>query len=62
MTIQTSIARPFTSNDEAYYQINGKIAISKEVEKACLRPFEYVDSLLVARLLITKHFTPTLSY
>ena len=29
MTIQTSHARPFTSNDGASYQNNGKIATSK---------------------------------
>ena len=39
MTIQTSHGRPFTSNDEASYQINGKIATSKGGGKE-QRPFE----------------------
>ena len=33
-------ARPFTSNDEASYQINGKITTSKGRGKEHLRPFE----------------------
>ena len=40
MTARLTRACPFTSNDEASYQINGKIAISKEEGKARLRPFE----------------------
>ena len=63
MTIQLTHARPFTSNDGASYQINGKIATSKGGGKEDLRPFEQVDSLLVARLLTTKTFyTPTRSF
>ena len=33
-------ARPFTSNDGASYQINGKITTSKGGVKKHLRPFE----------------------
>ena len=40
MTIQTSHARPFTSNDVASYQINGKITTSKGGGKEHLRHFE----------------------
>ena len=47
---------PLHPNDEASYQINGKVATSKGGGKEHLRPFELEDLLLVARLLTTKHF------
>ena len=40
MIVKLTRARPFTSNDGASYQINGKIATSKGGGKAHLRPFE----------------------
>ena len=40
MTIKRPNARPFTSNDGASYQINGKIATSKGGGKEHVRPFE----------------------
>ena len=40
MTVKLTRACPFTSNDGASYQINGKIATSKGGRKEHLRLFE----------------------
>ena len=56
MTIQTSHTRPFTFNDMASYQINGKIATSKGGGKEPLRSFEQVDCSQLLACSQQKHF------
>ena len=67
MTIQISHTHPFTSNDEAYYQINGKVATSKGGGKRTSKTFRvgrfapscslaHNKNILYTNTLILKHF------